>query len=211
MKLFEIDVKFLLVSIVEHIFISFSALIMSVILAVSIGFLIRNMPRVAKLIIGLTEVIQTIPSLAVLAFFIPIFGIGKVPAIIALVLYGTLPILKNTYLGLISINKTFLQVGDGLGMSSIQRICYIEFPIAFPYIISGIRISAVYLIGWATLASFIGGGGLGDLIFDGLNLYRADLVLAGSIPVMIFAILCNYIFNQLEMRVISKGFANKEN
>ncbi len=153
----------------------------------------------------MANIMQTLPSLAVLAFFIPFLGVGKTPAIIALFFYSVLPILRNTYTGIKGVNENLLESGRGIGMTSWERIRLVEFPLALSVIMAGIRTASVYLIGWATLASFIGGGGLGDYIFIGLNLYQTEYIIAGAVPVIIMAILVDYVFSIIERKVVPKG------
>lgn len=195
----------LLVKTGEHLFISFAALILGIIVAVPIGILLSHTPKIAGFVIGIASVVQTFPSLAILAFFIPLLGIGKLPAIIALFFYSVLPIMRNTYIGVKGVNKDLIEAGRAMGMTGTERIFNVELPLAVPIIMAGIRLSAVYLIGWATLASFIGGGGLGDFIFDGLNLFRTDLVIAGALPVTILALLIDLFLTRLEYFVTPKG------
>ncbi|MCW1928616.1 ABC transporter permease [Bhargavaea beijingensis] len=182
----------------EHLYISFAALALGVIVAVPLGILLVRLPKIAGLVMGIAGIVQTFPSLAILAFFIPLLGIGKVPAIVALFLYSMLPILRNTYIGVKNVDPTLLEASRGMGMTTFQRTTRVELPLAVPVIMAGIRMSAVYLIGWATLASFIGGGGLGDFIFDGLNLFRPDLIIGGAVPVTLLAILLDLLLGKLE-------------
>ncbi|MBD3110045.1 ABC transporter permease [Bacillus sp. AGMB 02131] len=195
----------LLVKTGEHLMISFSALLLGIIVAVPLGIWLSSIPKVANVVIGIVSVIQTFPSLAILAFFIPLLGIGKVPAIVALFFYSMLPILRNTYIGVRGVNKDLLEGARGMGMTQLERIFLVELPLAVPVIMAGIRVSAVCLIGWATLASYIGGGGLGDFIFDGLNLFRTDLVLAGAIPVTMLALALDLVLKRIEYIVTPKG------
>ncbi|RYL86655.1 ABC transporter permease [Sporolactobacillus sp. THM19-2] len=186
------------------------AVVMGIIVAVPLGIIMTRMKRGAGIILGVVNVLQTLPSLAVLAFFIPILGIGKLPAIVALFLYSVLPILRNTFLGIKGVNRDLLESGRGLGMTGFERVRMLELPLSAPIIMAGIRTSSVYLIGWATLASFIGGGGLGDYIFIGLNLYRPDYIIAGAIPVTIIAVLVDYLFMLIEKKVTPKGIRMTE-
>ena len=192
----------------EHLYISFSAIFLGIIVAVPLGILLTRTPKFADKFMSLVGIVQTFPTLAVLAFFIPIFGIGKIPAIIALFLYSLLPILRNTYTGVQSLDKDLLDAGKGMGMSVWERIHMVEFPMAVPVIMAGIRVSTVYLIGWATLAAYIGAGGLGDFIFDGLNLFKPEFILAGAIPTTALAILTDYLLGHLETKLTPKGLDN---
>ncbi|MFJ7682343.1 ABC transporter permease [Peribacillus butanolivorans] len=189
----------------EHLYISMIAVSLGILVAVPLGILLTRMKKSASIIIGIANIMQTLPSLAVLAFFIPFLGVGKTPAIIALFFYSVLPILRNTYTGIKGVNKNLLESGRGIGMTSWERIRLVEFPLALSVIMAGIRTASVYLIGWATLASFIGGGGLGDYIFIGLNLYQTEYIIAGAVPVIIMAILVDYVFSIIERKVVPKG------
>ena len=112
-----------------------------------------------------------------------------------------LPIIRKTYIGIKNTDKNLLVAGRGMGMTNAQLIFSVELPLAIPVIMAGIRVSTVYLIGWATLASFVGAGGLGDFIFDGLNLYQPELILAGAIPSTILALLADFILGRIETKL----------
>lgn len=185
----------------EHMYISFAAIFLGVLVAVPVGVFLTRIPAVADRLISFVGILQTIPSLAILAFFMPILGVGMTPAIIALFVYSVLPILRNTYTGVKDVDANVFEAAKGMGMSNIETIRKIELPMALPVIMAGIRFATVYLIGWATLAAFIGGGGLGDLIFDGLNLYQPELIVLGTIPATILALLANWGLSFLEKRM----------
>ena len=189
----------------EHLYISFIALLLGILVAVPLGIMLTKVPKMAGFVLGVVGVIQTFPSLAILAFFIPLLGIGKTPAIVALFLYSMLPILRNTFIGVKEVNQDLVEAGRGMGMTALERTMNVELPLAVPVIMAGIRLSAVYLIGWATLASFIGGGGLGDFIFDGLNLFRTDLIIAGALPVTLLALLVDILLGRFESFATPKG------
>ena len=183
---------------IEHIYISVVALILGVAVAVPLGVALTRLPKIANIVIGITSALQTVPSLALLALMIPLFGVGKTPAIIALFIYSLLPILRNTFIGMKNVDWNYRDVAKVMGMTNIQSIISVELPIAMPTIMAGIRLAAVYVIAWATLASYIGAGGLGDLIFSGLNNYQPDLIFAGTIPVTILALLADFLLGLLE-------------
>ena len=132
-------------------------------------------------------VLQTIPTLAVLAIMIPIFGVGKTPAIVALFIYVLLPILNNTVLGVQNIDSNIKEAGK-MGMTQFQLMKDVELPLALPLILGGIRLSSVYVISWATLASYVGAGGLGDFIFNGLNLYDPLMIVTATVLVTALAL-----------------------
>ncbi|WP_373842336.1 ABC transporter permease [Limosilactobacillus sp.] len=191
----------LLIKTWEQIYISFSALLLGIIVAVPVGIAILRYPKTAKVVIGVANVLQTVPSLALLALMIPIFGIGQLPAIVALFLYSLLPILRNTYIGMKNVSPDLLDSAKGMGMTRRQIIWIVQLPQALPVIMAGIRLSAVYMIAWATLASYIGAGGLGDFIFNGLSLYEPELIIGGTIPVTILALLTDWGLRALEKRL----------
>ncbi|EZH64753.1 choline ABC transporter permease [Bacillaceae bacterium JMAK1] len=185
----------------EHMFISMAAIFLGVSVAIPAGILLTRIPKVADRIISFVGVLQTVPSLAILAFLMPFLGVGILPAIIALFIYSVLPILRNTYTGVMEVDSSLKEAGRGMGMSNWETVRKIELPLALPVIMSGIRFATVYLIGWATLAAFIGGGGLGDLIFDGLNLYQPELIILGTIPATLLALLANGGLSMIEKKL----------
>ena len=176
----------------EHLYISLISVGLGILIAVPLGIALTRVPKVANFVMGLLGIIQTVPSFAILAFFIPLLGVGKVPAIVALFFYAVLPILRNTYTGVKGVNKDLLEAGRGMGMTGWERVRLVEIPLAIPVIMAGIRLTTVYLIGWATLASYIGAGGLGDYIFSGMTLYQTEFILAGAIPVTLLALLADF-------------------
>jgi len=189
----------------EHLYISLIAVVLGIVFAIPLGIALTRMKKISGIVMGILGVIQTIPSFAILVLFIPILGIGKIPAIVALFIYSLLPILRNTYTGISGVNRNLLEAGRGMGMTNWERIWHVELPLAIPVIMAGIRLSTVYLIGWATLASYIGAGGLGDYIFSGLNLYQTEFILAGAIPVTILALLTDLFLGKVENWVTPKG------
>lgn len=189
----------------QQIYISAISLFLGIIVAVPISVILLKFPKTAKVVIALASMLQTIPALALLAIMIPFFGVGRVPAIIALFLYSLMPIMRNTYVGLTDVNPDTIDSARGLGMTKMQLILKVDIPLAMPVIMSGIRLSAIYVIAWATLASYIGAGGLGDFIFNGLSLYQPDLIFGGTIPVIILALLADYLLGQLEKKLSPKG------
>lgn len=189
----------------EHLYISLIAVVLGIIVAVPLGVILTRMKRGAGFVIGIVNIFQTLPSLAILAFFIPILGVGKIPAIVALFFYSVLPILRNTYAGVQGVNKNLLESGKGIGMTTWEQIRLVELPLAVPVIMAGVRTSTIYLIGWTTLAAFIGGGGLGDYILIGLQLYQTEYIIAGAIPVTILAVIIDLTLMKLEKKVTPEG------
>ncbi|HLR01511.1 MAG TPA: ABC transporter permease/substrate-binding protein [Virgibacillus sp.] len=191
----------------EHLQISLITLVIAILIAVPLGLLLSRFIRFAEPIIGIAAVMQTIPSLAVLAFLIPIFGIGTKPAIVALTAYGLLPILRNTYTGIKEVNPSLKEAATGMGMNSFKRLTKVELPIAMPVIMAGVRTSMVLIVGTTTIAALIGAGGLGEIILLGLD-RGADvpLILLGAIPAALLAIALDFILRGFEKISRKTGF-----
>lgn len=190
---------------IEHFYISIIALLIAIVVAVPLGILLSKTTRTANVVLTIAGVLQTIPTLAVLAIMIPIFGVGKTPAIVALFIYVLLPILNNTVLGVKNIDKNVIQAGQSMGMTKMQLMKDVELPLALPLIISGIRLSNVYVISWATLASYVGAGGLGDLVFNGLNLYQPPMIISAAILVTLLALIVDFLLSLVEKWAVPKG------
>ena len=156
----------------EHIELTFIAVGLSILIGVPIGILISYIKKLDKPILGLSSVIQAVPSMALLGFLIPFVGIGTVPAIIVVILYSLLPIIKNTYTGINGISDTMIESARGIGLTKSQILFKIQIPQTLPVIMAGIRISAVSAVGLMTMSAFIGGGGLGYLIFSGIIIIK---------------------------------------
>jgi osmoprotectant transport system permease protein len=189
----------------DHLYLVFVALMAAALLGVPLGILAARHRRLGQVELMAVGVLQTIPSLAFLCFMIPLFGIGKLPALVALSLYALLPIVRNTYTGLISIDRQLLEIAGVLGLSPRQRLLRIELPLASVHLMSGIKTSAVWTVGTATLAAFIGGGGYGDLIVRGLALDDTALILAGAIPAGVLALLIHAGFELLDRWIVPRG------
>lgn len=186
----------------EHLYISAISVSLGVLFAVPIGiWLTRINDRVADLVISFVSILQSLPSLALLTLMIPLIGVGQVPAIVALFIYSLMPIMHNTYAGIQSVDEGMVDAAKGMGMTTIQLLQKVELPQAAPIIMAGIRLSTTYVIAWTTLASFIGAGGLGDFIFNGLNLYIPELIIGGTIPVTVIALLADFLLSRLEQKV----------
>lgn len=189
----------------QHLELTMISLILANLIAIPLGILLTRYRRWSELVIGITAVFQTIPSLALLGFMIPLLGIGPVPAIVALTIYGLLPILRNTYTGIIGVTPAVVEAGIGMGMTSAQVLRMIELPMALPVIMAGIRTATVLLVGVATLAALIGAGGLGDLIFRGISMANSELILAGALPAALLALIFDYGLKRIEILVRPKG------
>lgn len=185
----------------QHLFISYAAIILGILLAVPLGIVIVRNNILANIFLGIANILQTIPTLAMLALMIPLFGIGTWPAIIALFVYSILPILRGTYDGINDVDENLVEAGKGMGMTPWQILTNIELPLAFPVIMNGIKLSSVYVISGASLASYIGAGGLGTLIFNGMELFQFELVLAGTIPAVVIVVITLFILDLVEKYV----------
>jgi osmoprotectant transport system permease protein len=183
---------------VAHLLLTFSALLLAICFSIPLGVWLYWHPVISKSVLNITGLLQTIPSIALLAIMIPLFGIGTLPAIVALFLYAVLPILRNTLTGLQSIDPLLKKVADGIGMNRFQKLKLVEFPLALPMVMAGIRTAAVINVGTATLAAFIGAGGLGEFIVTGLALNNTELILRGAIPAALLALLIEFAFTFLE-------------
>ena len=188
-----------------HIQLVFFSMIIATILAVALGILVTRVPSLKTIVLGGTGVLQTVPSLALLGFMIPIFGIGVKTAIAALFLYSLLPIMRNTYTGIKDVDSATIEAARGMGMTSMQILFKVELPLAIPVIMAGIRTAAVINVGNATLAAFIGAGGLGDFIFLGITRGIDGLILLGAIPATLLAILIETFFSGVERWTTPKG------
>lgn len=187
---------------IRHIQLALISVSIAVLIGVPVGILISRIKALNRPIIGTVNVIQAVPSLALLGFLIPFLGIGTPPAIFAVVVYSLLPIIKNTYTGLNNINPETLEAAHGIGMTKMQVLTKVQIPLALPIIMAGIRISSVTAVGLVTIAAFIGAGGLGYLVFSGIQTSNTFLILSGAIPACILALLMDFVVGKLE-RVVT--------
>lgn len=177
------------------------ATLIAILIGVPMGIWAVRTLRVRNIILSTANILQTVPSLAILAFLIPFLGIGVKPAIVALSLYALLPIIRNTVTGIDSVSPEINEAADGLGFTRWQKLRMVQLPLALPTIIAGIRIATAMSVGIATLAAFIGAGGLGDFIFQGIALNDNRLVLLGAIPAAILALVLDYLIGQIEIAI----------
>lgn len=185
----------------DHLALTFLAVFLGCIVALPLSFLAYRHVRISKSLIYLTGLFQTIPSLALLALMIPIFGLGFIPAIIALFLYSLLPIVRNTIIGIQNVDPLLKDVAKGMGLTAKEQLIKIEIPLAFPMILAGIKTATIISIGTATLAAFVGGGGLGEPILTGLTLNDMDMILSGALPAAGLAILVELLFELIERKI----------
>jgi osmoprotectant transport system permease protein len=180
------------------------AMAFAIAIGVPLGLLVVHRPTLRNLSLGIASVFQTIPSLALFGFLIPIpfiGGIGRRTAIVALVLYALLPILRNTYVGLTGIDHAVLEAAEAMGMTEAQILWRVRFPLALPVVLAGIRTATILTIGIATIAAAIGAGGLGTFIFRGVAMVSDAVILAGAIPAALLAILADVFLGWVERRL----------
>lgn len=198
-----------LISVKEHIGISLLALMAAIIIGIPCGYACVKYKKYEKLIISIFQVLRIIPSLAVLILLIPIMGTGIKPAMTALVLLAVPPILMNTVAGLEEVPDFMLETACGVGMTDRQVLWNVKFPLAMPLILTGIKTATIEIIASATLASKIGAGGLGDIIFTGLGLYRIDLLLVGGISVAVLSIAAGLFLDLIDRLLLQYKYIRK--
>jgi osmoprotectant transport system permease protein len=189
----------------EHLSLVFLSLLLALIAGLPLGYFAVGNPSFGNALLLITGLFQTVPSLALLCFLIPIFGIGYTPSVIALFLYALLPIVRNTYLGFSTIDARLIESASTLGLSFWHRLYRIEIPLASPSILAGVKLSAVINVGTATLAAFVGAGGYGAMIVTGLALNDSQLILQGAIPSALMAIMVHIVFEFLDQILIPEG------
>lgn len=194
----------------EHLSLSGIAVLLACAIGIPVGFLIVNHKKVARIVIGIANIIQTIPSLALFAFAMPLFGIGSKPAIFALFLYALLPIIKNTLIGIKNVNPATIKAARGMGMSKFEIMFKVEVPLAISVIMGGVRIATVTSIGITTIATLIAAGGLGDYIYQGLGMGRNEMILTGALFSALLALLADFILGLLEKKLTSKGIVKED-
>ncbi|CAH8772741.1 ABC transporter permease [Paenibacillus dendritiformis] len=184
----------------EHMVISAASVLIGCLVAIPLGIaLIYNtFSWLNSIVFFVANLLQTVPSLALLAIMIPLMGIGMKPAIFALFLYSIMPILRNTYDGFESVDHSVLESARGMGYGTFQRIVRIQLPLALPYIMSGVRVTTVYIISWATLAALIGAGGLGQLIVSGMGVNKPELIVTGAVGAIVLAFVIDGLLGLLE-------------
>ncbi|MFD0751092.1 ABC transporter permease/substrate-binding protein [Mucilaginibacter calamicampi] len=188
----------LLAQTLQHIGLTFISLIIAIVIGLPLGIFISRKKQFAGAVLGFAGVMQTIPSIALLGFLIPVLGIGAKPAIVALFLYALLPIIRNSYTGIVGVNADVREAAVAMGMGRAQILTKVELPLAMPVILAGIRTATVINVGVATLASYIAAGGLGEFIFGGISLNNTNMILAGAIPAALLAIVFDLLLSLLQ-------------
>lgn len=185
----------------EHIQMTSAAVLISICIGIPLGIFVTKNKKISSVVIGIANIMQSIPSIGLLAFLVPVVGIGQKPAIIMVIIYALLPIIKNTYIGITGIQQS----ASSIGLTKWRILYKIQIPIAMPYIMAGVRISAVTAVGTVTIAAFAGAGGLGWLINLGLNANDADLVLLEALPACFLALAVDFVLGKVENALTPEG------
>lgn len=184
----------------EHLWLVAIAVLAAMLIAAPTAVLLTRHVRLRRATLAVVNVVQTIPSLALFGFLLPFLGVGKVTAVVALVLYALLPLLRNTVVGILGVDGGVLESAVAMGMTRRQILWKVELPLAFPTILAGVRIATVTTIGTATIAAAIGGGGLGTFVFRGLAMADTRTILAGAVPAAIMAIAADEVLGWVERK-----------
>lgn len=185
----------------EHLGIVFASVLLTVLIGLPLGILAYTHKNSGKIILWVVDILQTIPALALLGIIMIFAGAGKITVICGLVLYSLLPIVHNTYLGLTEVDEGIKDAARGMGMSKPQRLMLVELPLAFPVIFTGIRIATVTSIGVAVFGAFVGGGGLGSLLYRGIHIQNMALILTGTCALMSMAVIFDFSMSWMEKKI----------
>lgn len=200
-KLLTENFKFFLNLTVEHILISLLAISIASVLGIILGIIISEYRRFSGLILGTVNILYTIPSIALLGFFITITGVGNTTALIALIIYALLPIIRSTYTGIVNINPLIIEASEGMGSTKLQQLFKVKLPLALPVLMSGIRNMVTMTIALAGIASFVGAGGLGVAIYRGITTNNSAMTFLGSLLIAILALIFDFILGIIEKRL----------
>ncbi|NLW44546.1 MAG: ABC transporter permease [Syntrophomonadaceae bacterium] len=190
---------------VEHLMLSAAGVGLALVVGIPLAILITRYRTLAGFTMAVTDVLQTIPSMALLAALMIYLGLGNQTLVVTLMIYSLLPIVRNTYTGITGIDKGLIEAGKGMGMTRWQLLRMVQIPVALPVIMAGIRVAMVTAIGIATLGVLIGGGGLGAPIWRGMQIVDSSMILSGAIPAALIAILCEFGLAKLEKAVTPRG------
>jgi len=201
MKLLTEDFKFFTNLTIEHILISLLAISIASVLGIILGIIISEYRKFSGLILGTVNILYTIPSIALLGFFITITGVGNTTALIALIIYALLPIIRSTYTGIVTINPLIIEASEGMGSTKLQQLFKVKLPLALPVLMSGIRNMVTMTIALAGIASFVGAGGLGVAIYRGITTNNSAMTFLGSLLIAILALVFDFILGLIEKRL----------
>lgn len=192
-------------AVAEHLLYTGISVSVGFVLGVSLGILLSRTPKLSKFVLPVLSVLNTIPGIIFVGLLFLYLGMRPATVLIALSIYATFPVLKNTYTGLCSVDAQYKEAARGCGMNHTQRLFMVELPLAMPTIIGGLRMSTVYTVSWAVLAAMIGQGGLGDFIYRGVSSNNNILILQGAIPAAILAFVLGSLVDALQKRVVPRG------
>ena len=192
-------------ALLEHLFFTIISVAAGFLLGLLLGILLSRKPHLSVVILPVLSVLNTIPGIVFIGLLFLAWGAHLATVLVALGIYATFPVLKNTYAGLVSVDQQYIEAARGCGMSPLQQLFRVELPLAMPTIIGGLRMSTVYTVSWAVLASMIGLGGLGSFIYAGLSSNDNGLILLGAIPAALLAFVLGSLVDLLQRRVVPKG------
>lgn len=193
------------VVILQHLQFTLISVACGFVLGLILGILLSRVPKLAWLVLPILSVFNTIPGVVFIGLLFLRLGMQPLTVLIALSIYATFPVLKNTYAGLVSVDQQYIEAAKGCGMSRLQALLQVELPLAMPTIIGGLRMSTVYTVSWAVLAAMIGQGGLGVFIYAGISSNDNGLILLGAVPAAILAFVLGSLVDVLQRRVVPKG------
>lgn len=185
---------------IEHLLMVGYGIGLALVIGIPLGIIAARYRKLAPVIISLTNVLQLIPSLAMLALLMLYFGFGFKTVVVGLFLYSLLPIVKNTYVGIKEVDDSIIEAGIGNGMTAMQLLRKIQFPLSIPFLLAGVRLAAVIAISVATIGPYVGGGGLGEEIVSGISLQNDTMIYAGAIPATVIAIIADLLLGLFENR-----------
>ena len=189
----------------EHLLLSAVGVFLAVLIGVPLGIMLNRFRFLVAPVMGFIDILQTIPSLAMLALVMFFLGLGNSSLVAALFLYALLPILRNTYAGLTGVNPSLLEAGKGMGMTGLQLLWQVQLPVALPVMLAGFRVALITSIGIATIGTLIGSGGLGDPIWRGIQLVDTAMILSGAVPAALLAVLADMLLGALERYIVPRG------
>ena len=195
------DTSEIIERILDHLQISVSGVALAMVVGMVIGIVLTRFPKISTPVLSVIEVFQTIPSLAMLSILLVFFGLGDMTAIVAIFFYSLLPIVRNTYAGILAVDPALLEAGKGMGMNGLQVLFRVEIPNAIPVIVSGLRISLITAYGIVTISVLVGGGGLGRFVYRGIQMQNMSVMLTGAIPIAVMAFCTDLLLNKLQKRL----------
>ena len=203
--------KYFFKILVEHLVLIFVSLFFALCISIPIGIWATRNSKVEKIVFFLVNTLQTVPSIALLGLLIPFLGIGFMPAVFALFLYSLLPLIRNTFEGIKNVDRNYIEASAGIGLNAWQILIFVQIPLALPIMLAGVRVATVIVVGTATLAAYIGAGGLGDPIFRGIATLDSRLIFLGAIPACLLAVILDMSIAFVEKLIISKGLKMEKN